>query len=74
VKNLDMLKVLILSEKVMLELGKVMEGQVAHEVVAEAAIKALEKDIPLKETLMQDSRVIEILSRRNHVHICGNQP
>ena len=64
VKNLDMLKGLILSERVMLELGKVMGRQVAHEVVAEAAIKALEKDIPLKETLMQDSRVTGILSEQ----------
>jgi adenylosuccinate lyase len=61
-ENVDLLKGLILSEAVMLELGKKIGRQKAHDVVSEAAVKAFDEGISLKETLMQDSRVTEHLS------------
>ena len=63
-KNLDILKGLILSAAVMMELGQSIGRQRAHEVVYEASMKARDGDIPLKEALMQDSRVTEFLSEQ----------
>jgi len=63
-RNLGILKGLILSEAVMMELGQSIGRQMAHEVVYQASMKAYGDDISLKEALMQDSRVTQHLSEQ----------
>jgi adenylosuccinate lyase len=63
-KNLDLSGGLIMSEKIMLELGKEMGRQKAHDVVYEAAQKAVNEGRPFRETLFEEkdvsSRLTEI--------------
>ena len=61
-QNLNLSEALIMSERLMLELGKVMGRQRAHDVVYEAAqIAALEKR-PFAKTLIETSEVARILT------------
>lgn len=61
-QNLNLSEGLIMSERLMLELGKVMGRQRAHDVVYEAAqIAALEKR-PFAKTLIETSEVARILT------------
>ena len=55
--NADMLGGLLLSERVMLELGEHIGKQTAHEVVYEIAMAAQEQNRPFRDALLQDQRV-----------------
>jgi adenylosuccinate lyase len=60
--NVDALHGLNLSEAVMLRLGSYLGRQVAHDVVYEASMAAVEQNRPLRELLLEDSRVTAHLS------------
>ncbi len=60
--NLGILKGLMLSESVMIELGKKIGKQTAHEVVYENATKAIREELDFKEVLLSDARVSQHLT------------
>lgn len=60
--NVDAVHGLSLSEAVMLQLGNYLGRQVAHDVVYEASMAAVEQNRPLRELLLEDSRVTAHLS------------
>jgi len=60
--NLDLLKGLMLSEVVMLELGHKIGKQFAHEIVYDDAMKAIQEGINFKQVLMEDPRVNQHLT------------
>jgi adenylosuccinate lyase len=55
--NLGLLKGLLLSESVMIELGKKMGKQSAHEVIYEDAMKSMKEEVDFKQVLLGDPRV-----------------
>ena len=55
--NLGLLKGLLLSESVMIELGKKMGKQSAHEVIYEDAMKSMKEGVDFKQALLEDPRV-----------------
>lgn len=61
-RNLGLLKGLMLSESVMIELGKKIGKQNAHEVVYEDATRALREGVDFTRVLAEDARVSEHLS------------
>lgn len=61
-ENVDILQGLSLSEAVMLQLGIHIGRQVAHDVVYEASMAAFEQSRPLRDLLMEDTRVTQHLS------------
>ena len=61
-KNLDLLGGLLLSEKVMLSLGKAIGKQTAHEIVYEIAMKSYEEEKPFSDALIADPVVSEHLT------------
>jgi len=61
--NLDLLKGLLLSESVMIALGKKMGKQSAHEVIYEDAMKSMKEEVDFKQVLMEDVRVSQHLTR-----------
>jgi adenylosuccinate lyase len=61
--NLGLLKGLLLSESVMIELGKKMGKQSAHEVIYEDAMKSMKDGVDFKQVLMEDARVSQHLTR-----------
>lgn len=58
-RNLAKTKGMIVSERVMLELGRYLGRQTAHEVIYENCMKAFDQDQPLLDLLLQDSRVTD---------------
>lgn len=56
-KNLDILKGLLLSESAMLLLGQKLGKQTAHEVIYEISMKTFEEGASFKENLLKDPRV-----------------
>ena len=60
--NLDLSGGLIMSEKIMLELGKEMGRQKAHDVVYDAAQKSVNEGRPFRETLSEESEVTSRLT------------
>ena len=60
--NLDLSGGLIMSERIMLELGKEIGRQRAHDVVYEAAQKSVNEKIPFAKTLAQEPEVTSRLS------------
>jgi adenylosuccinate lyase len=62
-RNLDLLKGLLLSESVMIELGSQVGKQTAHEIVYEDAMEALHGDASFLDVLLADPRVNEHLGR-----------
>jgi adenylosuccinate lyase len=62
-RNLDLLKGLLLSESVMIELGSHVGKQTAHEIVYEDAMEALHGDASFLDVLLADLRVNEHLGR-----------
>lgn len=62
VKNIDTLKGLMLSEVVMLELGRKVGKQSAFEIVYEDSVKTMEEGVRFKEVLMKDERVTQYLT------------
>ena len=80
-RNIDILHGLILSEAVMMELGRHLGRQTAHEVVHEAAMQAFEQERPLLELLSADARVTDhlpvsdlsdMLQPERYVGLCGH--
>jgi len=61
-KNLGILGGLMMSERVMLELGYKIGKQTAHGVVREDCIKAIEENIEFKRVLLENPRVNQYLS------------
>jgi adenylosuccinate lyase len=61
-KNLGLLKGLMLSESIMIELGKKIGKQNAHEVVYDDATRALRENVDFSKVLADDARVSECLS------------
>jgi len=60
--NLNLLKGLLLSESVMIELGKKIGKQSAHEVVYEDAMKSMKEEVEFKQVLLEDTRVNQHLT------------
>jgi 3-carboxy-cis,cis-muconate cycloisomerase len=60
-QNLDRLRGLLLSENVMLTLGRKIGRQHAHEILYEICMRAVEEQAPLKRLLLKDPRVAEHL-------------
>jgi adenylosuccinate lyase len=63
-KNLDLGGGLIMAEAVMLDLGKVIGRQHAHDVVYDAAMEAATEGKPFADLLAADARVTAHLDRR----------
>jgi len=61
--NLGLLKGLLLSESVMIELGKKMGKQSAHEVIYEDAMKSMKEEVDFKQVLIEDPRVSQHLTQ-----------
>ncbi len=55
--NLILLKGLLLSESVMIELGKKVGKQSAHEIIYEDAMKSMKEETDFKQILLGDSRI-----------------
>lgn len=79
-ENLYMTKGLIVSERVMLTLGKYLGRQDAHDVIYEGSMKAFEQNRLLKDVLKEDSRVTskisdeildDVLEPMNYTGSCG---
>ncbi|WP_085163863.1 adenylosuccinate lyase [Gilliamella bombi] len=60
--NLSLQNGLLLSEKVMFEIGKRLGKQTAHNLVYQSAMKAFEQNRPFKEILLEDPRLNQILT------------
>jgi 3-carboxy-cis,cis-muconate cycloisomerase len=60
--NLERLKGLMLSEAVMLALGRKVGRQTAHAAIYECAMRAVEQDRPFRETLPDDPLVAQNLT------------
>jgi adenylosuccinate lyase len=56
-QNLDRLHGLLLSERVMLALGRKIGRQHAHEILYEVCMRAVEEGVSLKALLLKDARV-----------------
>jgi 3-carboxy-cis,cis-muconate cycloisomerase len=78
--NVDIPNGLSLSEAVMLQLGNHIGRQLAHDVVYEASMAAFEQSRPLRDLLLEDSRVTqhlpvdkldEILRPEAYTGLCG---
>jgi 3-carboxy-cis,cis-muconate cycloisomerase len=61
--NLDLTQGLLLAERVMLELGKHIGRQDAHDVVYQCAMQAVERKQPFLESLAADERVTAHIDR-----------
>ena len=61
--NLDLSGGLIMSERIMLELGKEIGRQRAHDVVYEAAQKSVNEKMPFAKTLAQEPEIASRLSK-----------
>ena len=61
-QNLELSGGLILSEKIMLELGREMGRQKAHDVVYEAAQRSVNEGRPFTETLQEEPDIKERLT------------
>ena len=61
--NLDLLKGLMLSESVMIELGKKIGKQSAHEVIYEDAMKSMKEGGDFRQILLEDIRVCKHLTK-----------
>lgn len=78
--NVNLLNGLSLSEAVMLELGAFVGRQLAHEVVYEASMAAYEQKRPLRDLLLEDTRITrhlpadkldELLQPERYTGLCG---
>lgn len=64
-ENLNKLKGLMMSEKAMLELGKYVGKQTAHEIIYEISMKCFEQKSDFGEMLLQNEQVAAHLSRED---------
>ena len=60
--NLGLLKGLLLSESIMIELGKKIGKQSAHEIIYEDAMKSMKEEVDFKQVLLGDPRVNQHLA------------
>jgi len=79
-QNLDLSGGLIMSEQIMLELGKEIGRQRAHDVVYDAAQKSVNESRPFLETLSEEEDVVtrlskeqiaELLDPENYTGLCS---
>jgi adenylosuccinate lyase len=61
--NLDLLKGLMLSESVMIELGKKIGKQSAHEVIYEDAMASIKEGGDFRQILLEDTRVSKHMTK-----------
>ena len=78
-RNLMVTKGLIVSERIMLVLGRYLGRQDSHDVIYEASMKAFDENRPLEEILLADERVTskiekhvikETLDPMNYIGFC----
>ncbi len=62
-KNLHVTKGLIVSENVMLGLGKYVGRQKAHDIIYDASMKAYEEDRPLEELLLENDYLLTFMDK-----------
>ena len=62
--NVELSGGLIMSERIMLVLGKEMGRQKAHDVIYQAAQNSVNQARPFKETLMEEQELVERLSEK----------
>ena len=78
--NLELQNGLLLSEKVMFELGKRLGKQTAHSLVYQCSMQAFEQNKHFKEALMQNEELAKYLSAQelekwlNPQNYLGNAP
>ena len=78
--NLELQNGLLLSEKVMFELGKRLGKQTAHSLVYQCSMQAFEQNKHFKEALMQNEELVKYLSAQeleewlNPQNYLGNAP
>ena len=56
-KNLELQNGLLLSEKIMFELGKRLGKQTAHHLVYECSMQAFEQEQPFKKVLLENEAI-----------------
>jgi len=61
-ENLDIQRGLVMSERVMLEMGKRVGKQNAHKILSDDATRTFAEGLHFKEVLLDDSRVTEVLN------------
>ncbi len=61
--NLGLLKGLLLSESLMIELGKKIGKQSAHKVIYEDAMKSMREEVDFELVLLEDARVSQHLTK-----------
>lgn len=69
-RNLDITKGAIVSEAVMMGLGKTLGRQHAHDVVYELCHRAIQEDRPLLELLCENEEISKKLSREELTKLC----
>ncbi|AIC94392.1 adenylosuccinate lyase [Shouchella lehensis] len=62
-ENLHVTKGLIVSENVMLGLGKYVGRQKAHDIIYDASMKAYEEDRPLEELLLENDYLLTFMDK-----------
>jgi 3-carboxy-cis,cis-muconate cycloisomerase len=62
-ENLNLSGGLIMSERIMLELGRELGRQKAHDVVYDAAQNSVNQGRPFEETLLEEKELVERLSK-----------
>ena len=78
--NLELQNGLLLSEKIMFELGKLLGKQTAHSLVYQCSMQAFEQNKHFKEALMQNEELAKYLSAQeleewlNPQNYLGNAP
>ncbi|ARF18036.1 adenylosuccinate lyase [Sporosarcina ureae] len=79
-RNLDLLQGLIVSENLMLHLGKYIGRQVAHDKIYEVSMQAFEEKRPLVEVVLEnkeimshlsEEEVINYLNPKNYLGLCS---
>jgi adenylosuccinate lyase len=68
-RNLDVTNGLLLSEQVMLALGRAIGRQTAHDVVYECAMRAIDEDVPFRDVLTRHPAVSRHLSPADLDHL-----
>ncbi|MBR97477.1 MAG: adenylosuccinate lyase, partial [Dehalococcoidia bacterium] len=67
--NVELSGGLIMSERIMLVLGKEMGRQKAHDVIYQAAQNSVNQARPFKETLMEEQELVERLSEKEIIEL-----
>lgn len=70
-RNLNLLQGLIVSENLMLTLGKHVGRQVAHDMIYRVSMKAFEEKRPLVDVTLEDKEIMSYMSEqevRDHLH------